>query len=62
MIGTTYAKQRQAAMPTAAPVGPGMRDLGWLEVPVPPCGGGIASSTHAFTGNRSTRHLGRPST
>ena len=57
-------KQREAAMPTAAFVGPFMRDLrlgsGWA---------GIAdswvcqtSNSHGFTAKRSTRHLGRSST
>lgn len=58
-------KQREAAMPTAALVGPFMRDPqlgnGWA--------GGIAyswvsetSNTHGFTAKRSARYLGRSST
>ena len=58
-------KQREAAMPTAALVGPSMRDPqlghGWT--------GGIAeswacetSNTYGFTAKRSARLLGRSST
>ena len=64
MTRTDDMKQREAAMPTAALMGPFMRDPqlgnGWA---------GIAyswvcdtSNTHGFTAKRSARHLGRSST
>ena len=61
MIRTIYTMQRTAVMPTAAPVGPAMRDPhlgnGWA--------GGIANrwgQSHGFTAKFSARHLGRSST
>jgi hypothetical protein len=64
MTRTTDTMQREAATPTAALVGPAMRDPqlgnGWAS--------GIAnrewgtSRTHGFTAKRSTRHLRRSST
>lgn len=65
MIRTIDMKQREAAMPTAALVGPSIADLqpgtGWHGGFANPRERGIAS-TLGFTATRSTRHLGRSST
>ncbi len=62
MAGVTY-KQRQAAMPSAALVGPATLDptgrSGWPIATLEACG---SNANHGFATNRSTRHLGRLST
>ena len=56
--------QQPAEMPTAVPVAPavsGSYRWKWLGDQADLCIGGNLG-THGFTANRSTRHLGRPST
>lgn len=65
MTVTTYAKQRMAAMPSAALAGPVMLDrmggdlAGWQIPTRGVCG---TTATYGFAANRSTRQLGRSST